>query len=211
MNEKEIKCILIDELLLKYPDAIIALEVPLLGGMRWVDLLLINNDELLAFEIKSELDSLKRLDGQISHYQDMCNRVYVILSEKFLKNTHISNLIPNTVGYGIITESNKKIIFKRQSKKKLRLPKENLAYFLWRKDLLKFGSSNDTTEALRKKFIKKSSYTTALRAAIQALSTRYKGKFDNFKKEKTKFTHIEDLEYFTMTYDDELLILNSDE
>ena len=200
MNEKEIKCILIDYLMKKYPNGIIAVEVPFLAGQRRVDVMLITENELVAFEIKSELDSLRRLEGQLIDYQETFTQVYVILSEKFKQQHSIISLLPQNVGYGFLKTKSREICIKRNAKKRTRLSKENLSFFLWRKDLQALGRSNDSANSLRKKFIKNNSVIMILAMAIEAIRARYEIRFNDFKKSKSKYTHLEDLEDLTTTY-----------
>ena len=69
LNEKQIKCLLIDHLLNTNVDSIIAIEVPFLSGKRWVDVLLITADRnLIVYEIKSDFDSLRKLESQLVDY-----------------------------------------------------------------------------------------------------------------------------------------------
>ena len=85
-DAKHIKTRLIDYLLENYETEIIGLEVPYLFGYRRADLVTIIDNKTIAFEIKSELDSLSKLPAQIGDYIDVFNEVYVVLAEKLQKN-----------------------------------------------------------------------------------------------------------------------------
>lgn len=64
-----VKTSLIDFWLKNYTADLIANEVPFFKGNRRADLIMISNNNLLGFEIKSELDSLKNLKSQILDYK----------------------------------------------------------------------------------------------------------------------------------------------
>ncbi len=85
-NEKKIKATLIDYLLRegRGSNNIICAEVPFLGGRRWADIVELKENSLVAYEIKSELDSLVNLSDQLADYMDTFNEVYVVLSKKFI-------------------------------------------------------------------------------------------------------------------------------
>ena len=64
-------------------------------GASKADLVLING-ETVAYEIKTELDSLDRLPSQLASYQSTFDRVYVVSHERYIKR--IEGRIPGTVG-----------------------------------------------------------------------------------------------------------------
>jgi hypothetical protein len=64
------------------------------------DLVLING-ETIAYEIKTELDSLDRLPSQLASYQAAFDRVYVVSHEKHLER--IAERLPSEVGLLCLT------------------------------------------------------------------------------------------------------------
>ena len=64
-------------------ESIIISEYTIGGFDRRVDLVLLVNGKLMAFEIKSEADSLARLEGQINTYLDYFDKVIVVADKKF--------------------------------------------------------------------------------------------------------------------------------
>ena len=87
-NQNRIKTLLIDKIIKdnkNIDDYIICSEVPFLSGKRWADLVVLTKDSLIAYEIKSELDSLTRLSEQIKDYSKTFDKVYLVLSKKFKK------------------------------------------------------------------------------------------------------------------------------
>ncbi len=53
------------------------------------------NDELWAVEVKSEADSLSRLDGQVRAYLDCFDKVIVVSASKHV--SHVLQMVPREV------------------------------------------------------------------------------------------------------------------
>ena len=102
----QIKTSFIDYLLNNYETELIGIEVPYLFGYRRADLVAIINNKTVAYEIKSELDSLSKLSAQIDDYVNVFNEVYVVLAEKYKRSSIISKL-PQKVGIYYIDQNNK--------------------------------------------------------------------------------------------------------
>lgn len=65
------------------------------------DLVMFNGTSTV-YEIKTELDSLQRLEGQINSYLKCFDKVYVVTYEKNIEK--IKQVVPNQVGIIILTE-----------------------------------------------------------------------------------------------------------
>ena len=63
---------------------------------RRVDLALIRDCELIGFEVKSEADSLYRLEGQTQKYLEYFDKVVIVAASKHIPS--ILSLVPNNVG-----------------------------------------------------------------------------------------------------------------
>jgi len=202
MNETELKCLLMDFLLEKYPDCqFIGSEIPYMSRKRWVDALLITKEnDLIAFEIKSDIDTLSRLAGQIDDAITTFNELYVVTSARY-KNKNIVSLLPKNVGYLYIEKNQQKVVKKGKYIK--RLSKENLTRFLWKSDLEKYCKGNGPNlETMRKVFIKTFSTIEIKNIVVEVLISRYKSRFDMFKQNKGKNKTIyEDLDYLTKSFD----------
>ena len=105
MNEKDIKIQVIDWLHKNEKHAVIVPEVTL--GDSFYDRVradvLALNGSISIYEIKSEKDTLDRLDNQIEKYTRYANKVSVVVDSKFLGKM----VLPDSVG--IYTINNKKI------------------------------------------------------------------------------------------------------
>ena len=84
---------------------------------RRVDLAIIDNNDLLGFEVKSEADSLQRLEGQTQKYLKYFDKVIVVAAAKHIPK--ILNLVPNNVAVWEI--NNNSIITVRQRGKKIKV------------------------------------------------------------------------------------------
>ena len=65
------------------PDTIIRHEVGICAGKRRIDMALING-ELAGYEIKSDMDTLARLDGQAKAYGSVLDRAILVTTERHL-------------------------------------------------------------------------------------------------------------------------------
>lgn len=85
-DEKQITCKLIDYLEKAYDFDFIAREVPFSSGVRRADLVAASKvaQATYAFEIKSDNDTLVRLDGQLQDYRNTYNYVYVVTTDKYI-------------------------------------------------------------------------------------------------------------------------------
>lgn len=119
MIEIDLKILLVEHLISHYPEAIIAAEVPFLFGERRADIVMINDNKITAFEIKSEKDTPARLPFQIKSYKEFFDYCYIVLEPNNLQE--IRKLIPQSIGIICISKNQTKKIrqshsFKRQNK-----------------------------------------------------------------------------------------------
>lgn len=197
INANNIKTFLIDYLLSNYNIELLASEVPYLFGYRRADLVAMMDNNMIAFEIKSELDSLTKLEAQIKDYIDVFNKVYVVLSEKFKNCSVISNL-PKKVGI-LYIDNNHRITLYRKAKEQKILDKERLIYFFKKDDMNKINNI-DTKLSLRRTreiFLKINSTKKLVEYSKNILKNRYLTQYNRFILEKGKYTIEEDLALIT--------------
>lgn len=101
-NEATIKAEFLKRILFKKKHDITIFELPV--GKSRVDLCKVNGASI-AYEIKTDLDSLKRLDKQIADYQKVFEQVYIICSVQRLPE--IEARIPDNCGIYAYTYSNR--------------------------------------------------------------------------------------------------------
>jgi hypothetical protein len=85
LNEGDIKVAVIDKLFNAdaLTDAVLINEMVVANWSRRADLV-VANGKLHAFEIKSDLDSLRRLEGQLETYLNRFDKVTVVSTPKFI-------------------------------------------------------------------------------------------------------------------------------
>lgn len=92
-------------------------EFPFLNGRRRADIICSNSKHLIAFEIKSDLDSLSTLQAQIDDYKKCFNSTYIICGEK-----HLQKIKGNKeLDVGIILIKNSEFVLLRKAKLRARL------------------------------------------------------------------------------------------
>lgn len=169
-------------------------EAPFFKGNRRADLIIIQDNYLLGFEIKSELDSLKNLEAQIDDYIKIFDIVYVVLARKFA-HAEILKKLPTHVGIIIFDGS---IIIQRQAKPIKKFKKENLVSLLWRKDLEKILNNKKLDfEKLQKRTLSKITINTLKQNILLSLKERYGNNYKYFLKDRGSYTTIEDLRTIT--------------
>lgn len=181
MDESVFKYFLLEHILENNQYKLLCTEVPFLSAGRFVDLLQITEEnEMIAYEIKSDKDSLSRLDGQINDYLKTFDKLYLILSEKF--KDCIKDL-PKNVGYGFI--KNGKIVIKRKAQRRKTLSKLNVSMFLWRRDLLEYQTKKiQSVSEFRKAYVEGKKLEEVKSDAINALMFRYSKLFNHFIENK---------------------------
>lgn len=108
-TENKIKEILLKKLMDTnlHDDCFAINEFGIANFTRRVDIILCKKESILAFEIKSEFDSLNRLSGQITEYLNHFDKVTVIAASKHIKNVLIKT--PSNVAVWEVTNSVLKI------------------------------------------------------------------------------------------------------
>jgi hypothetical protein len=139
-------------------------EFTLNGYTRRVDLVLCTDKSLIAIEIKSEADSLVRLEGQTSKYLEYFDKVIIVAASKHVDN--VIKSVPNNVAVWAVENNSIKI--KQRGKI---IPIIQKSKFI---DLMK---SNELLKLARRLGL--SNVTKTRRAAIKALEAVH---FDVLKK-----------------------------
>lgn len=204
LRAEEIKALLLDYLIedLDKDQVILANEVPYLSGLRKVDILKISKNDLHAFEIKSDLDTLRRLKPQITDYINTFDFTSIITTPKF--KSKIFALVPNSVGLYLI-QYDENMICVRQAKRRVRLNKNNLSYFLWKDEIMRelrkyrvnFNNESDTN-TLRTLITNRLSAKELHSTVISYLMARYNDKYQNFLYERQRLTIIDDLKLLAL-------------
>ena len=124
------------------------------------DVMMVTDDSITGFEIKSDADSYTRLKSQVSNYDKFFDYNYVVIGKSHLK--HIEEHIPEYWGVMVCYKDDNGIHIEKV-KEAQRNSKMMIKYklcFLWRRELdtikkefLKYKYTHLSKEALRDKLI----------------------------------------------------------
>jgi len=212
-NAKIITNCLIEYLDKKYKDKTITTEISINTsyGVKVVDIVL-SNGHTFAFEIKSEIDTMKRLDSQVKGYSEIFDYVYLV----YWKNRfNIENInLPDNIGI-IVAKWNSnqtKIQFSISKKAKINAISnyKKIASLLWKDELFYFLSKKNidtkksyTKDILVELFIQYHTKQETIKIFRFTLKNRFKQGFlkyqqsrktpdclDLFKKYKVNFNYL---------------------
>ena len=183
-REGDMKALLIEFLMSKKDfsnESLIINELTVDKYSRRADLVLIKKNELHVYEIKSDTDSLVRLDGQVSKYLDFFDKVTIVVTPKHTKNA--LSLLPHQVEVIEICAGRLKII--RRGKKIINKRKESFISMMTRVELKTLASKNNlaTGSYNRKdleKLMKKIPVSDLRNHAISCLKKKYADQFIEF-------------------------------
>ena len=153
-------------------------------GKSRADAILVKENEILGFEIKSDKDSLVRLTTQIKNYERFCDKCYIVTGVHYIDR--IEEAVPQHWGiYDIVKDENGNLHIEmfRESE---RNPKErpttklkNQMNLLWRLELIKIvktyklgGVTKRNKRQLRDLIIEKLGKEEAKRLTCDALIER---------------------------------------
>lgn len=123
-REQQIKACLIEFLRLKqkiFDNTSIINEFSVDKHNRRADLVLVDQTQFTAFEIKSDADRLTRLHGQVETYKQYFDKVILVVGPKYVDEVLKST--PADIGVWTYYKSTFKIL--RQGRKETRLPKDS--------------------------------------------------------------------------------------
>lgn len=175
--EIDIKSLVLNYLMEKQivsPEDLVINEFTYGNFSRRVDLAFIKNNEIYGIEIKSEFDTLNRLDGQVKEYLKVFDKVIVVVATKHLE--HAAAILPESVALWEFNGEGLKVI-RRGKKVKIR-DKSTFIDLMRVADLVRvsnvFGLRYETKNRHELAKVVSNLSTTKLReAAFTALFRRY--------------------------------------
>ncbi|MCL2651706.1 MAG: sce7726 family protein [Candidatus Azobacteroides sp.] len=187
-----IKSQLIDFYISELTDNLVIGNEVMYGTKRkLVDLLILNNNELIAIEIKTDNDDLRKIEEQVKESKKIFD--YIIVCTTIAHLEKIMQLLSNDIGIYSINEQGIKKIRKPQKQKKL-----NKAEILFsinsnflRKNL-STPSSNINSDEIRQ-YYNKESINKIHNLFIDYLQRKVHSKFNLFLQHRGEFTHIDDI------------------
>lgn len=178
-------------------DVIIGHEVMYGSNGKIADIILLYKGFTYAVEIKSDNDTLYRLDSQINEYQKLFNYVIVVCGEKYFKK--LSSSLPKNVGLYLVTNSSN-IKEHRRPSKKIRLDKEEMLYTIktsYLSHIADFPTCKIGSDTLRLKFAKKR-ISCIQEILYEYWVARMKPSYENFLSDRGDCTIATDLSNFAM-------------
>lgn len=194
-----IKCLFIDYLLSTSKELIIGNELMYGIKRKVVDLVVIQNNKIIAIEIKSDNDNLCRLEEQISEYKKIFDYVLIVTTEKHINR--ICKIVPSEVGIYIFNKNNllRKYRNPRIQRKK---DKIEMLYSINAKYLYKlesFPQSKYDADEIRQVYAKRR-ISNIQEILLTYLAQKYKERYALFKSERGLLTHIEDLSILSSSF-----------
>lgn len=193
-NAKIITNSLIEYLDKKYIDKTITTEISVntTYGVKVVDVV-VSNGHSIAFEIKSEVDTIKRLDSQVKGYSEIFDYVYLVYwKDKF---NIIDIDLPENIGIIVAQWNNKKTKIKfdilksakvnrvaNQRKIASLLWKDELFYFLNKKNI--YPKKNYTKDILVDLFEENHTKTESIKIFRFILKKRFEKGFLKYQESK---------------------------
>ncbi|MFA1819557.1 sce7726 family protein [Virgibacillus oceani] len=153
LYDKDIRKILLDEFIetpefIKDPSTIIVNELDVCSGSAIMDIAVING-KIHGFEIKSEFDTLERLQTQGKYYNKVFDTVTLVVSDKHIEKA--IDLIPEWWGiYSVVTNQDS-IEVVRNPKLNESINVFSLSLMLWKPELICLLNEHGITKGLKSK------------------------------------------------------------
>lgn len=197
MNALELTARLVDQYVLPtYSDLeLLVCEFEYMQGKRKADLVALSGGNLIAFEVKSERDTLQRLEGQLKGYLDSFEQVYVVTSKAHLQE--IKRIADRRVG--LIVEADGDIFLHRKAPIRKRLNPRAVVSILTKTALSRFvGIKPNLTADYTYGEMVDIAIKTFTQKTISAYikdyaASKYQRCFPAFMNERGMYTHTDDL------------------
>jgi hypothetical protein len=111
-------------------------ELGISHGRCRADIAIINGS-LIGYEIKSDMDSLRRLNNQIARYNEVFDKAYLIVTPRYVKS--VEAILPEWWGLIVASKNQRgEIRFKnlRNSKQNANADDFSIAKLLWRTEAI---------------------------------------------------------------------------
>lgn len=204
-NEVSVKSNFINQVLFKSKNHVTIFELPI--GSSRADLCKVNGSSI-AYEIKTDLDTLVRLNKQLNDYLDIFEKVFVICSINKLIDID-SEIIP-TCGiytYSISRKGKYKFQLYRQACLSKQLDCEKQLNILRKQELIKNFSvgSLSNRKNLTSLILQKYSSTKINEIFKQVIKNRYQTQWDFLKTNKSQILEIDYQWFFKNTINPDLI------
>ena len=187
LNEKDIKAAVIEKVRARVAkeDAVLINEMVIGDGDRRADLV-IANGHMNAFEVKSDLDNLSRLSGQLESYLSRFDKLTLVVSSKYIDEA-LKTEERIGVWEAFVKNGAVKIRVHRPGRLELVSDRENICGFMLKSELVSFLRSHDVVmnfkDAGRGELISRLErfpMSTIRKAAIGFVTARYRSLSSTF-------------------------------
>lgn len=129
-------------------DTVLIEEFGICRGQSRVDLVVVNS-VVHGYEIKSNRDSMRRLESQVERYNKVLERATIVVGDRHLNAA--LDIIPNWWGVLLYRDSPKKSKFKvvRRSKKNPQIDSRSLVELLWLDEAIGFLQERSAAQGIR--------------------------------------------------------------
>lgn len=174
---------------------VIATEVPVSKKNSIIDMMLIGENFLIGYEIKSKFDSTYRLKKQFDDYKGHFNALYLVCPDTFKFER---NALPRSTG--ILTYQDKTVALSRDARARAFPEKSRMINFLWKRDFLPIPSyPNASVEELREYTLKKENSSQLFQRVCSTLRKRYLSRYQSFLMSRGERTFVQDIDVLSMT------------
>ena len=192
VSAESIKSQLIDFLMTDFSnDLFIGNEVMYGTKRKLIDLLVLNNNQLTAIEIKADNDDLRKIQEQIEESKKTFNYIIVCTTITHLKKT--IQLLPADIGIYCFNENG--IDKVRKPKKQKKLDKVEMLYSInanYLKKDLPASMNKINSDEIREQYIKKS-IDKVHTIFIDYMQRKIQTKYELFLRNRGEFTLIDDI------------------
>lgn len=165
-------------------DTIVINELGLKNGVIRADIAVLNG-KMIGYEIKTESDTLKRLPAQVTAYNEVFDKAFIITTHKHLKQ--VKKLIPGWWGiYEIIENANGSYSFipRRSGSCNESQNAFTIAQLLWKAEALEIASDllqTNVKPSITKKEIYQAICEGCCRKELSKIVIRYLKQRDNWR------------------------------
>jgi hypothetical protein len=154
---------------------------------RRADLVSLDDKKMVAYEIKSEADTLKRLDGQVTKYLEYFDKVVIVAATRHISS--VIAMVPSNVAVWEIIDNKFKI--RQRGRIEVIKSRNSLISLLNSKELLKLSKKLNLNSKLKSRksleeVLSKSPIYSLREAALDNIKRRYISTNDNFWKKTEK-------------------------
>lgn len=116
-------------------------EEKIIGRAR-ADVIMLTEEKIIGFEIKSDADSYERLKRQVRYYNIYCDRNYVVVGKSHEK--HVEKHVPQEWGILVVSVDGRNIVVteQREASENTKMKKTSQITMLWRPELQRILEKN---------------------------------------------------------------------